>query len=385
MSRKLLILNTQSPFDPTSGAAQSTRLVGECLALSGYSVRSLSTTACEGSLADFSSTLPSESRKNSSETFEFTHKRIEYVLCDVSPSRIRSLEDDVGPFLDQRLEQLLAEWKPDLVLTYGGNAADKRRRAMARISDARVVFALHNRAYLKHPQSDVDAYLSPTGYLTSQYAKTLSSPILTVAPPLDPDRVANRPFAPSLITFVNPEPAKGAILVAQLIKRLARSHPEQAVLVVGGRVPAGALLKVGRDVGIDLSDCANLYSLPPTQDIGEILAETKILLMPSVVNEAAGRMALEAMLNGSIALVSNRAGLAEVVGDTGVKLPAPPATAGNPKRVPSAIVDAWHRAICIYLDDEERRIAKSVASKIHAQALTVESLAPAYKAVFDAI
>ena len=45
---RLLLLLGQSPFDPTSGAAQSMRQTAELLADAGWSVRCLATSGCEG-------------------------------------------------------------------------------------------------------------------------------------------------------------------------------------------------------------------------------------------------------------------------------------------------------------------------------------------------
>ncbi|MEZ5562499.1 MAG: hypothetical protein R3F27_06035 [Gammaproteobacteria bacterium] len=45
---RLLLLLGQSPFDPTSGAAQSMRQIAELLATQGFAVRALATTGCEG-------------------------------------------------------------------------------------------------------------------------------------------------------------------------------------------------------------------------------------------------------------------------------------------------------------------------------------------------
>ncbi len=173
--------------------------------------------------------------------------------------------------------------------------------------------------------------------------------------------------------------------MAQLAARLATSHPEQAILVVGGRLPGDAITQVAHDVGIDLSPCQNLFALPPTPDIGEIFAETKLLLMPSVVREAAGRVALEAMINGSVALVSDQAGLAEIGGEAALRLPPPPASPNQAIKVPKTIIDSWYEAICALLDDESTWQARSSKSIEHASRFTLKRIASQYRTIFHAI
>jgi glycosyltransferase involved in cell wall biosynthesis len=114
------------------------------------------------------------------------------------------------------------------------------------------------------------------------------------------------------VTFVNPEPRKGIHVFARIAEVLSRRRPDIPLLLVEGAGKASFLPKLG----IDLSGAKNLRIVPNTPDARGLLAMTRLLLMPSLL-ENAGLVAMEAMLNGIPVLASNRGGLPETVGDAG--------------------------------------------------------------------
>ncbi|MDB6092997.1 MAG: hypothetical protein JWM32_559 [Verrucomicrobia bacterium] len=379
---RLLLLLGQSPFDPTSGAAQSTRLIAEILAAQGFQVRSLATTACEGDLPSDHAFVLKElnlpTRPEPASFLSIESENVRHTLLPVDATWKHDWEHRVGAAYEQEYARILNEWSPDFVLTYGGDGTDLVRRRRARESGAKVIFALHNLAYRKQPLGEVDAFLAPTNFLADSYRGHFGVTIKVLPPPLDAKRVVAPTSEASTIVFINPEPAKGAILMAQLADRLGRLRSDIPLLIVGGRAPAETLTVIGRDLGLTLSRHSNLYQIPPTGRVSEIWGTARLVLMPSVVKEAAGRCALEAMLNGVIPLVSNQAGLAEVVGEAGIKLPPPPELTGRAKPVPDSIVDAWWNAMIRLFDHTEERTTLSNAARVHAARYTTDAVGGAY-------
>lgn len=388
--RRLLLLLGQSPFDPTSGAAQSTRLVAEVLATRGFAVRALATTGCEGDLPAGHAEVLTELGLHSAAspdgaTIRCEADGIRHTLVPVEPAWKHDWERRVGAIYTAAYRELLTDWRPDFILTYGGDPTDVARRSEARQSGAKVVFALHNLAYRKRPPAEVDAFLAPTEFLARAYRGALARPVAVLPPPLDAKRILAPAPEAAAVCFINPEPAKGAILVAQLAERLGRLRPDIPLLVVGGRAPAEALTVIGRDLGLTLSQYPNLLQVPPTGRVSEVWGAARLVLMPSVVREAAGRCALEAMLNGVVPLVSDHAGLAEVVGSAGVRLPVPPELTGRARAVPAKVVDAWWEAMIRYFDDPAERAARSAACRAHAQTFTFPAVGPAYQQWFESL
>jgi glycosyltransferase involved in cell wall biosynthesis len=58
-----------------------------------------------------------------------------------------------------------------------------------------------------------------------------------------------------------------------------------------------------------------------TRGMKSVYRDTRILLMPSQVEEAAGRVITEAQMNGIPVIASNLGGIPETIGDGGVLLP----------------------------------------------------------------
>lgn len=380
---RFLLLLGQSPFDPTSGAAQSTRIVAEIAAACGFTVDALATTACEGPLPRDHDEVLAHLGLETRETDEtgiirFERQGVHYRLLPVPQAQRHSWEHVVGQRYDAEYSRLLQQRSPDIVLTFGGDPADERRRAHARRRGAKVVFALHNLYYRRHVPREVDAFLAPTHFLCDAYRASLDLPIAVLPPAIDRSRSVAGLNEPAAVVFVNPEPAKGAVLVAQLAERLGRERPDATMLIVGGRVPAHALVQIGADLGLDLARHANLLQVDAVGRVSELWAATRILLMPSIVPEAAGRCTLEAMANGAVPLVSNRAGLAEIVGAAGFKLPPPPDLDGRAAAVPEAIVDSWWQTLVRLIDNESEWRRQSTLCRAHADTYSLEALAPAY-------
>ena len=107
-------------------------------------------------------------------------------------------------------------------------------------------------------------------------------------------------------------------------------------------------------LGIDLGGVKNLRIMPNSPDARQFHAATKILLMPSLM-ENAGLVAMEAMLNGIPVLASNRGGLPETIGDAGFLFDIPAKYTPETREVPTAEeVEPWVETIIRLWDDAER-------------------------------
>jgi glycosyltransferase involved in cell wall biosynthesis len=107
------------------------------------------------------------------------------------------------------------------------------------------------------------------------------------------------------ITLVNPIPAKGVVTFFQL----ARRCPERAFLAVEGWYPTELPAELlGRNVAY----------MTPTSDMTSIWKQTRVLLIPSRLPEAFGRVAVEAGQWGIPTIASDRGGLREAVGGGGI-------------------------------------------------------------------
>lgn len=114
----------------------------------------------------------------------------------------------------------------------------------------------------------------------------------------------------AFVTFVNPHRLKGFETFLGMLPLL----PEERFLVVESWPLAGEFARVRES----LSRFPNVRLLARVPDAREVYRQTRLLLVPSVLEEAAGRVVVEAQASGIPAVVSGRGGLPEMVGEGGV-------------------------------------------------------------------
>lgn len=372
------------------------RQTAELLAMQGFAVRALATTACEGELTrTHAAQIAAGGWQVRRQRSFHAHNRqvlsidaagVQHELIEVDPRRKHHWERDVGAAYAAHLERLVTDFQPTVVLTYGGDPNDRLRRAALRASGARVVFALHNLSYLRHRPADCDAFLAPSRFLAQRYQHAWGTEIAVLPPVLMPDTVLAAAHEPVFVAWFNPEPAKGLWLMARFAERLGKDRPDIPLLIVEGRGRAADLAAAGHAAGVDLSGYPNLMFNPPASRVAELWAACRIVLVPSVVDEAAGRVAMEAMLNGAVPIVSERGGLPETVGDAGVVLPLPAGyTRATRGPLPMDIATPWFEAVIRLVDDESDYVRRSTAARLAARAWLPERLGPAYAEWFASI
>lgn len=370
------------------------RQIAELLASQGFTVRALATTACEGdadqnhaACLSAGGWYPKRIRsfaKHQQHVLELDTSGVQHELIEVDPRRKHHWEQDVGQVHAAHLQRLQAEFRPTIVLTFGGDQADQKRRAALRSAGAHVVFALHNLHYLPHRPTACDTFLAPSHFLAQRYARAWGEEIAVLPPAMAAETVLATSHEPVFITWFNPEPAKGLWLMARIAERLGNERPDIPLLVVEGRGRATNLVAAGRAAGVDLCRYPNIMFNPPVTRVAELWAACRVLLMPSVVEEAAGRVAMEAMLNGAVPIVSDRGGLPELIGDAGIIVPLPANYTRNCRApLPREMAAPWFDAITRLVDDEAEFYKRSAAARTAAAAWLPDQLGPAYARWFS--
>lgn len=135
-----------------------------------------------------------------------------------------------------------------------------------------------------------------------------------VLPPLvSPERVLADETG-GQVTFINPSRVKGV----DLATTLARVNQDIPFSIVES-------WDIGdsdrRHYQERVADLPNVDWSPPTLDMRPVYARTRLLIVPSVWEEAWGLVVSEAQINGIPVLASHRGGLPESVGRGGVVLP----------------------------------------------------------------
>jgi glycosyltransferase involved in cell wall biosynthesis len=158
------------------------------------------------------------------------------------------------------------------------------------------------------------------------------------------------------VVFVNPHPAKGV----ETAFWLAESRPDIPFLFVESWGLPGDRRQEYRDRAAALP---NVEWRGATSDMRDVYGQSRVLLVPSVWEEAWGRIVTEAQVSGIPVLSSDRGGLPESVGPGGILVD------------PEAPLDAWVNALAQMWDDPDQYERLSSAALEHSRRPAIQPAA----------
>lgn len=360
---KVLFFSPHTLADSTSGAARSVHTLLEELQRQGHSCRVVSGTVVDapGHLVDrvlAQTTSGAMTVTLDGERFDIPVRR---VTLEAIPHTIlgeRPLAfPDVRAFEEAVLREAfgaeLAQFGPDIVLTYGGFASNRLACQQAQAAGKKTVFYAVSETYRK--PSDflhLDAVLTVSRAMAQRLDAFSPAPV-HVLPPFIATRALTRPrTAPEFITFINPVPAKGLRLAAALARECQRlGRPYKFLFVQSRGTRATALHHCP-----ELADCKNVVFASNVSDMGLVYERTRYLLFPSVWFEVGGQSLIEANANGIPALASNVGGIAEMLDGAGFLFDPPSAMREDwMAEPPSDYVQRWLAALDLLENDSAVR------------------------------
>lgn len=363
MSRRVLLMLTQSPFDHSSGAAHSDRTTSTLLASRGFDVRALATTASErlgpfdqeGHLRnlgiDFTVDQPTE---HYAPVLDFDYRGVGYRLLQSDKHRPIGWTGELIRQYENELLRTLEEFRPDVVITWGGAPVQRRWRRICRNHGATVCFSMHNFGYI-HPEAfhDVDGIFACSKWCADYYHERMGVEATPLPLPLDRDEIIAPDRDPTHLLQINLHQDKGLVFSARLFEELSARRPDIPILAVETRRTEGALYETGDKGGFDLRRHKNLEVIPPVTYAHEFWNRAKVLIAPSVWLEAAGRVAAEAVINGVPPIVSDRGGLGEIAHPAGIVRSVPEEITQQSEVPPGPeAVEPWIEQIIRLWDDK---------------------------------
>jgi len=392
----MLLLLPQFPQDPASGAARSMTTMAEMAAAAGYEVRALATTATEGASISESVFRGNAERtlrqlgnafRTEGHLLSYRRKGVSYRLLDTNNMGPHEWhETHLGKQFDALYDQELYSFDPDIILTYGGHPFDVRRRKKARLRGTRVIFGLRNFGYLQPPGQiqQIDAILAASRYLADRYRAEAGVQSVALPLPIDERDTVAESRGASYVVAVNPSDEKGVMPLARILEEVSVKRPDIEFLIVQSRGTAANLVYSGMAGGFNLQRHANIRVIGPLGLPKEIFVHARMLLVPSVWDEPAGRVVAEAMLNGIPVLLSDRKGLKEIANEGGVVLPLPADLTPETTVPPSALsVRAWTDWIIAMTDDTDLYQNAIQLAKAAGQIYHWDVTAPQYLRFFD--
>ncbi len=224
---------------------------------------------------------------------------------------------------DPAVVLLQAEGWPELV----GPVKRSGRRSVVFVHNAAEVEAI-----APEMEDSLDVLAAPSAWLAGRIRQKTDRPMLIVPSPIAPPTriIETPPETRPFITFINPIQIKGR----DIFFALARDLLDEKFLVVEN----WGVHPLTRQV---LAAYPNVTSWPRQSDMTLVWRKTRLLIVPSQVPEAFGRVAPEAQLQGIPVIASRHGGLPEAVGDGGLLVED---FTGE---------KAWVRAIRRVLDDRD--------------------------------
>jgi glycosyltransferase involved in cell wall biosynthesis len=210
------------------------------------------------------------------------------------------------------LDEVLRYFAPHVVVTQARDAINLAYQVLSRGVPTAVY--LHEIAFGYLGQLRKDAplvrFLANSKFTTRKFRELLGMEATIMYNLFAPERYYTEQLG-ERVTFINPHPEKGAEMAFSLAERCP-AIPFLFVGSWGGPPEKGykARAKAAR----------NISWVPSTPDMRSIYRKTRILIVPSRVDEAWGRVVTEAQFSGIPVLASDRGGLPESVGEGGMLL-----------------------------------------------------------------
>lgn len=179
-----------------------------------------------------------------------------------------------------------------------------------------VLFYLHNVEIEElggDPRSVTNVQFVANSEFTARRYKDLFDIDSIVLPPTMRAEQYVAPRMPSNVTFINPHPLKGR----EIAFKIAEQCPEIPFSFIESWPLSAQELT---ELRARIATLPNVTLQRRTKDMKSIYSKAKIVLAPSVWEEAWGRVATEAQFSGIPVVASNIGGLPEAVGPGGVLL-----------------------------------------------------------------
>lgn len=170
----------------------------------------------------------------------------------------------------------------------------------------------------------------------------------TIIPPLVERTLYETPTTRENVTFINPYPVKGRDIAFDIAERC----PDIPFVFCESWLINDDLRAW---INERMASTPNVTLRPRTNDMKSIYSKTKVLLAPSVWEEAWGRVATEAQFSGIPVLGSRQGGLPEAIGPGGTVLGI------------DAPVEDWVSALRRLWDDPDHYAALSAAALAYSQ------------------
>jgi len=324
---KLLFSAINCTLDHSNGAAISIRTLLRFLSRYGVECRSFSASVfdrpafgtAEETLLQ-AGALPVQEPGYPQTLWLAEDEEVQHYVVQTKGITQMALSRDEEQTLFNRVLNALDQYQPDVLLIYGARPYERSLLKKAQERGIATVFNLVNPGYKSiEAFTHVDMIFTDSMATAELYRERLGLNGRVIGKFIDPPVVpANS--RPEYVTFINPLAEKGVTLFLRIAELAAQTLPEAKFLVVESRA---RLEDAEARSGLPVSRLGNVRTIGLQRDMGPVFGATKVVLMPSVWHESAGRVVVEACAMGIPIVASRRGGIPEVAGDAAILLDPP--------------------------------------------------------------
>lgn len=326
---KILFASRHFYLDQSKGASISTRSLLQELAKRRWNVKTfcgfqqdyIRPTTIETELAKHELQLQRTWGNNEGRLVSFKDYGISS-LAFITPSDSFEANAPSGSYYLQMFKCVCEQFRPDVLVTYGGTSIGYELLRLAQAFDIKTVVTLHNVAYWDPAYFEyANLVLVPSLYAQDVYKKRLGIDSVAILPLLARKKIScdtlDFPHR-NYVLFVNPSIGKGLGVFARVVKEIWRIRPEIKFLVMEGSCDAKYCASMVGDF-LKVVDNVEFIRNTPFPELWFQFA--RLTIYPSLYPETYGRSVAESMMAGTPVVASTRGALPEVVQDAGPLLP----------------------------------------------------------------
>ena len=360
---KIAFISFKTLLDRNSGAALEVKQILEALSKQGRSVSCFSFN-CYDNGDEYFADEKIDSRlspsKSTDQVFHYDHNGVRHnLLVGSSKNTMKLTKGDLDTFYS-RASNFIESVRPEFIIFFGSNELIPVLH-MGQKYGAKIVFYAGTASYgqERKPLFDLaDKLVVPSKYIADHYLQRFQKKSIQIptAVGFDPEKPNNETISArrnlGAITLINPAPDKGGHFFFNIAQRY--SYDSRLFLCVESRSTRQFWLQ--NNVNVDAIE--NIAWAPWQTDIRLALRQSALLLMPSLINEAAGKVIAEAMTLGIPCIGFDIGGIKEQIGGGGIVVPfderlsASSETGLYSSRCANEPVDTWIAAINGALENE---------------------------------
>jgi hypothetical protein len=389
-ARRIAFIGFKTLLDRNSGASLELLTVLEGLAARGHQVSSMSFNCYDTGdayKADLEISEKLDPAKSEDNLFHYDKNGIRHFLQVAASKDTKKISQTNFDRFRISVTNYIDTFLPDIVVFFGSNEM-LPFLDYAKKKGSKIVFYVGTASYeaARRPLFELaDAIVTPSDFINTLYQDrfgTSSTVIPTILPfelpKIDVMQKTKR-MNDGFITLVNPAVDKGGHIFFAIARDMADLN--NRFLAVESRATA----RFWEDNGYKISKIENLFWAPFQSNISTILKASSILIMPSLCDEAAGKVISEAHAYGVPTISYDVGGIAQQSGSAGYVIPLSSHLRSDPVKhkyhivVEQADTNIWASTIKGLLENPERYSQAVAASLENAKRFSAASILPQWE------